>query len=543
MKVSIPKEKLEEIKEKYGVDDTQAARAFLEADTAAQKTYEQELTKQLGEKKEGETQWEMPRLTPTEIKEHLDKYVIGQEEYKKRLSIAAAFHFAMIKYQEDYPEESRVKRFRKKNTLIAGPSGSGKTYCAEVLGDLLDLPTLVVDATDYTEAGYVGKSADDMIRELIDLAPGGSRQEKARFVDRYGGIIFIDEIDKKAKDGKVIGHDISREGFQRAVLKLIERKFVSMDNPMSPSHQIQEMMNRQRGITDPQDNMISTERILFIVGGSFQRPKENLEWIVKDRIRRQQSGRSVDDDRVVIAGFSVSESGSSSESMWNYYKEANADDYIRFGIIPELVGRVPIRSHVNLLSKNDLVRIMRDTEDSIIHQYEEEFQSFDIELKVEEEAIDYVAEQAENKKTGARALVSVWENILTDFQYELPGSNFKELVISKNLCLTPKDALLEMLKRSPFVDFIEKFKREYGIQLTFADGVEAYVRQYAKENKLQISDALKNLLNQASALNYMNVEGEFEVTAEMLKDPKYFDNLFTQWFQKSHPQSKKNHQS
>ena len=111
-------------------------------------------------------------FTPKEIKVHLDKYVIGQEEYKKRLSIAAAYHFAMIKYLSDHPDQVTVKRFRKKNTLIAGPSGSGKTYCVEVLGDLLQVPTLIVDATDYTEAGYVGKSADDMIRELVDLAPG-----------------------------------------------------------------------------------------------------------------------------------------------------------------------------------------------------------------------------------------------------------------------------------------------------------------------------------------------------------------------------------
>ena len=170
-------------------------------------------------------------LRPKRSKVHLDKYVIGQEEYKKRLSIAAAYHFAMIKYLSDHPDQASVKRFRKKNTLIAGPSGSGKTYCVEVLGDLLQVPTLIVDATDYTEAGYVGKSADDMIRELVDLAPGDTRPDQARFISRYGGLICIDEIDKKAKQGTVIGHDISREGFQRSVLKLIERKLVSITQP------------------------------------------------------------------------------------------------------------------------------------------------------------------------------------------------------------------------------------------------------------------------------------------------------------------------
>ncbi|MCP5049249.1 MAG: AAA domain-containing protein, partial [bacterium] len=227
-----------------------------------------------------------------------------------------------------------VKRFRKKNTIIAGPSGSGKTYCAEVLGDLLEVPTLIVDATDYTEAGYVGKSADDMIRELIDMAPSGSRQEKADFVNRYGGIIFVDEIDKKAKDRNLIGHDISREGFQRAVLKLIERKFVSIDNPYSPVSQFKEAI-RQQGKGKQQDNMVSTEKILFIVGGSFQRPNHNLESIVKERIKHK-TGKVREDGSFMVVGFGA-DPEKKDQTIWNYYKEANADDYIRFGLLPELV--------------------------------------------------------------------------------------------------------------------------------------------------------------------------------------------------------------
>jgi len=175
---------------------------------------------------------------------------------------------------------------------------------------------------------------------------------------------------------------------------------------------------------------------------------------------------------------------------------------------------------------------MRDTEDSIIHQYVLEFKAFGIDLSIKEEAINFVAELAENKKTGARALVSVWENILTDFQYELPGSNFKELGITEQLCQTPKDVLLEMLKRSPFLDFAEGFKKEYGIQLIMDDKIEAYVQNYAQKHKMQVSDALKKLFKGASTLNYMNLKGKFKITLPMLKNPKYFDNLFTQWFKK-----------
>jgi len=533
MKVSIQREEIDRIMKQYECDEPRAIKAYLDARKASDEVFNEELTRQLGPKGDGE-EWKTPIFTPRQIKDHLDKYVIGQEKYKKRLSIAAAFHFAILKYLDEHPGETSVKRFRKKNTIIAGPSGSGKTYCAEVLGDLVEVPTLIVDATDYTEAGYVGKSADDMIRELIDMAPGGSRQEKANFVSRYGGIIFIDEIDKKAKDRNLVGHDISREGFQRAVLKLIERKHVSIDNPYSPVSQLKEAM-KQQGRGKEQDNMISTEKILFIVGGSFQRPHGDLETIVKERIKHK-AGRIKEDGSFMVMGFGTEPE--TRETILNYYKEANADDYIHFGLLPELVGRIPIRSYVNLLSKNDLIRIMRDTEDSIIHQYELEFKAFDVKLNIDENAIEYVAQLAENKKTGARALVSVWENILTNFQYELPGSNFKELLVNDDLCKTPQDALLKMLKRSPFVDFIEGFKKEYGIHLAMDNTVEEYVENHARENGIQISDALKKLLKGASSLNYMNHKGKFKVTTRMLEDPKYFDNLFTKWYQRAHKEYK-----
>ena len=533
MKVSIPREEIERIMKQYECDEPRAIKAYLDARKASEEVFNEELTRQLGPKGDGE-EWKTPIFSPHQIKEHLDKFVIGQEKYKKRLAIAASFHFAILKYLDEHPGEATVKRFRKKNTIIAGPSGSGKTYCVEVLGDLMEVPTLIVDATDYTEAGYVGKSADDMIRELIDMAPGGARQEKANFVSRYGGIIFIDEIDKKAKDRNLVGHDISREGFQRAALKLIERKHVSIDNPYSPVSQFREAM-RQQGRGKEQDNMISTEKILFIVGGSFQRPHADLESIVKERLKHK-AGRIKEDGSFMVMGFGTEPENR--DSILNYYKEANADDYIHFGLLPELVGRIPIRSYVNLLSKNDLIRIMRDTEDSIIHQYELEFKAFDINFSIDEKAIEYVAELAENKKTGARALVSVWENILTNFQFELPGSNFKELVVSEDLCRAPQDALLKIMKRSPFVDFIEGFKKEYGIHLAMDNKVEEFVENHARENEIQISDALKKLLKGASSLNYMNHKGKFKVTTRMLEDPKYFDELFTRWYQKAHKKSK-----
>lgn len=530
MKISVPREEIERIMKQYECSEGRAIKAYLDAQELSKTVMEEELTRLLGARKDLKDK-KITIFTPQQIKDHLDRYVIGQEEYKKRLSIAAAFHFAIIDHLEEEIEDKGVKRFRKKNTIISGPSGSGKTYCAEVLGDLLEVPTLIVDATDYTEAGYVGKSADDMVRELIDMAPGANRREQADFINRYGGIIFVDEIDKKAKDRQLIGHDISREGFQRAVLKLVERKYVSVDNPMSPVSQMKEVMSQRGAAHRRRENMISTEKILFIVGGSFQRPTNDLESIVKERLKHV-SGKVREDGSIMVMGFGSLQPEAEIRAMHNCYKEADTDDYIKFGLIPELVGRIPIRSYVNLLSKNDLIRIMRDTEDSIINQYIMEFKSFNIELIIEDAAIDYIAELAENKKTGARALVSVWENILTDFQYELPGSNFKELVVTEKLCRAPKDALLKMLKRSPFVDYVERFKQEYGIDLVLGPEVQDYIEEYAVRNNIQVSEALLQLLKRASALNYMNIKGKFEITKKMVTDSTYFDEIFTKWYRK-----------
>jgi ATP-dependent Clp protease ATP-binding subunit ClpX len=530
MKISIPKEAVTQIMANYNCSEEEAAKAYLNAQERAGEAFQSFLEHRFSSQKKMPEPVEPKIYTPKEIKKHLDKYLIGQEEYKKRLAIAAAYHFAMIKYLREHPEDQTVKRFRKKNTITAGPSGSGKTYCVEVLGDLLQVPTLIIDATDYTEAGYVGKSADDMVRELIDLAPGHNREEQSRFISRYGGLICIDEIDKKAKDGALAGHDISREGFQRSVLKLIERKLVPINNPYSAASKIQEVIDRQKGEKAvKQESMISTENILFILGGSFERPGDNLESIVKKRL--QHKGRVREDGSVEIKGFASDEKKNEKGQLKNYYKEAEADDFISFGLLPELIGRSPIRTFVNLLSKNDLIRIMQDTKDSILNQYKMEFKLFNIDLDFTSNAVEYVAELSENRKTGARALVSIWENILTDFQFDLPGSNFSTLKVNRELCEKPKDYLLKMLEKSPFVDFVENFKKEYGIELILDENVQNYFEHYAQQNNLQISETLKKFLLGASALNYMGVRGTYHITKEMIEDEKYFDKLFAKWYE------------
>ncbi len=529
---AVPREAVEKIAQEYGCSYETALNAWLKADNA----FNGAIKDLLGVRGAEQDKQKLGVVyIPRQIKEHLDKYVIGQDDYKKRLAIAAAYHFAIVKARfsnEGVLGKFDVKRFRKKNTLIAGPSGSGKTYCAEVLGDLLNVPVHIVDATDYTEAGYVGKDAEDMVRELIAMAPGENKQEKAEFINRYGGLIFIDEIDKKAKEGHGIGIDVSREGFQRAVLKLVERKLVSIEDPNSPAQQIQELVNQQRGgASSGKKTMINTENILFILGGSFQRVNEGMEQIVKKRLD-SKSGRLKEDGSLTIAGFGMEEADTKKDKYRNYYKDASEEDYIRFGIIPELVGRAPIRAYVNQLSKNDLIRIMTKTEDSILNQYKLEFKLFGVDLDFTDDAVEEIAHRAEKKKTGARALVGEWENVLTDFQFELPGTNFTQFTVTGEICRAPQDALLQLMQRSPFADFAQRFKSDYGIMLRFADAAIKYVEDYAKERGMQVADVLKKLLASAAALNYMHESGEFTIERNMLEDEKYFDKLYVEWHKK-----------
>ena len=174
---------------------------------------------------------------------------------------------------------------------------------------------------------------------------------------------------------------------------------------------------------------------------------------------------------------------------------------------------------------------MRDTEDSILNQYKMEFMLFNIQLDFTSDAVEYIAEISENRKTGARALVSAWENILTDFQFELPGSNFSRLEVTRELCERSKDYLLKMLERSPFADFVENFKKEYGIELILDEEVHTYLEEHAQQHNIQLSETLKKFLMGASALNYMGVSGPYKITREMISDEKYFDRLFARWYE------------
>ncbi len=457
---------------------------------------------------------------PRDIKAHLDRFVIQQDEAKKVLSIAVCDHYNHAKYLRKLQKENAARaeetEYAKQNVILVGPTGVGKTYLIKHVAELIKVPFVKADATKFSETGYVGGDVEDLVRELVQKADGDVN--RAQF-----GIIYIDEIDKIAAATNMGGRDVSGRGVQTTLLKLMEETEVPLRSMNDLQGQLQAAFEFQRKGKSRRET-INTRHILFVVSGAFERLKQQVT-------RRIAQGQ---------IGFNA---GASPLSNRELFEQVTTQDFVEFGFEPEFIGRLPVRVSCQELNASDLYSIMRFSEGSILRQYERAFRAYGIEISFEDEALRLISEAAAKEKTGARGLLTVFERLFRDYKYYLAGSGLTQLRVTAELVREPKgvlDRLMaeghrqeEVTLRNAAYAFGESFKNQHGVTLKFDESAIQRLVERAQQERMGMSELCAHLFKDyqfgLSLIQKNSGKSDFTLSRAAVDDPdKFLSDLVVQ---------------
>ncbi len=445
-------------------------------------------------------------MLPEELEAYLEGFVVKQDQAKAVLATKICTHFNRINYLQKNSEKKKTLGVGmiKNNVLMIGPTGVGKTYIIKLIAQKLGVPFVKGDATKFSETGYVGGDVEDLVRDLVYEA-------KDNIDLAENGIIYIDEIDKIASARNIIGHDVSRTGVQRALLKPMEETEVDLKVPHDPVSQIQAIEHYRR-TGKKEKKMVNTRNILFIMSGAFG----ELAEIIKKRLQRQGIGFEAD--------------VRPAEVPWEILKEVAAQDLIEFGFESEFVGRLPIVVVFDELTKDDLVEILKNPNNPIILSKRQDFRAYGIDIKFEDEALAKIAEMAVQEKTGARGLVSAMEKVLIPFEKNLPSTDIKELLVTPELAGDPEGALSSLKKNPDDSKRLERFERAVRQE---KENIKAFiaskVSDFRQTSGLELYEKRVGLIAELYLRTICDINTAFDDFVQMYKQIKMEeDSLFDQ---------------
>ena len=449
---------------------------------------------------------------PRDVKEYLDRFVIKQEEAKKVLSVALCDHYHHVKLAMEGKDQFN---YAKQNVILIGPTGVGKTYLIRSIADLIGVPFVKADATKFSETGYVGADVEDLVRDLVRRAEGDVA--RAQY-----GIIYIDEIDKIASANTAAGRDVSGRGVQTNLLKLMEETEVPARAPNDIAGQIQAMMEMSQRGGKKQPAVINTRHILFVVSGAFG----GLEKIVRKRMREATIGfgavnqPAVEEDRCL--------------------EEVQTRDFMGFGFEPEFIGRLPVRVVCHHLSVDDLFLILKTSEGRIIRQYEQSFAAYGIEVLFRDDGLRRIAELAAEEKTGARGLMTICERVFRDLKFELPSTQVRRFIVTRELVDQPAVELKTLLaahekeERGVLAqlvrEFAQRFEESHGLKIRFTEAAAERLVLLALEHSKPVRDLcaekFKDFQFGLKLISQNTGQQEFNLDTDAVESP---DKVLSDW--------------